>query len=147
MPRIVRVLLRTKSLKAGVPQSAKVVTNCRVPERRKPIQIYLGSVSLIREGGIIEWQRNNMLENLRRRWLQHFKNDDVDVDWNDAERKLTTLRERTKAAAAAFLVQRPPMAPEAAPPVDRRSAAPDAQAQLDLASDVGDLAQGLDKTG
>ncbi len=99
--RIVRVLLRTKSPKADVHQSVKVVTNCRIPGKRKPAQIHLGYLSLVFEGGIPEGQRKKLLKNLRRKWLQCFQNEEVEVDWNDAERKLAALRERTKTSAAA----------------------------------------------
>jgi hypothetical protein len=99
--RIVRVLLRTKSPKAAVPQSVKVVTNCRVPGKKKPTQIHLGYLSLLFDGGIPDGQRKKLRNNLRRKWLQYFQNEEVEVDWHDAEQKLATLRERTKTSAAA----------------------------------------------
>lgn len=90
--RIVRVLLRRKSRVPSSRQSVKIVTNCRVPERKKPIQIHLGYLSLRFEGGIPQGQRSKLLRNLRRKWMFYFQSEDVDVDWADAESKLRLLQ-------------------------------------------------------
>ncbi|HWO25116.1 MAG TPA: hypothetical protein VNO30_40535 [Kofleriaceae bacterium] len=70
----------------------KVVTNCRVPGRRKPIQIHLGYLSLRYTGEIPPGQRRKLLNNLKPKWQFHFQTDQVDIDWTDAERKLALLR-------------------------------------------------------
>lgn len=95
--RTVRVLLRIKSSRSDTRRSAKVVTNCRVPGRSKPVQIHLGYLSLIFEGGIPSGRRDKLLKNLRSKWQLLFSNSDVDVDWADAEAKLRQLRARQSA--------------------------------------------------
>jgi hypothetical protein len=77
----------------------KVVTNCRIPEKKRPIQIHLGYLSLMFEGGIPQGQRSKLLRNLRRRWMFHFQTEQVDVDWVDAEKKLDRLRDLLQSSA------------------------------------------------
>jgi hypothetical protein len=72
--------------------SVKVVTNCRIPGRKKPVQIHLGYLSLMFDGGIPQGQRAKLLKNLRRKWMDFFQTEEVDVDWADAESKLDLLR-------------------------------------------------------
>jgi hypothetical protein len=81
-----------------------VVTNCRVPVRNKPVQIHLGYLSLRFEGEIPPGQRAKLLRNLRRRWLEFFPADEVDVDWVDAEKKLDRLRTLVRSAERAAYV-------------------------------------------
>jgi hypothetical protein len=57
-----------------------------------PIQIHLGYLSLMFEGEIPPGQRAKLLRNLRRKWMQCFQSEDVDVDWVDAQHKLDQLR-------------------------------------------------------
>jgi hypothetical protein len=90
--RTVRVLFRKKSQRSDLRLSAKVVTNCRVPDRTKPVQIHLGYLPLRLDGGISSGQRSKLLRNLRKKWLLYFANEEVDVDWDDAEIKLSRLR-------------------------------------------------------
>jgi CHAT domain len=91
--RTVRVLLRMKSPRSGRRQSAKVVTNCRIPGRSSPIQIHVGYISLLFDGGIPQGRRDRLQKNLRKKWLHYFSTEDVDIDWSDAERKLRRLRD------------------------------------------------------
>jgi hypothetical protein len=92
--RIVRVLVRTKSPKSAVHRSVKVVKNCRVPGRKKPIQLHIGYLSLMFDGGIPEGQRKKLRNNLNRKWAEHFPQEAVDIDWDDAENQLAVLRDR-----------------------------------------------------
>lgn len=92
--RTVRVLLRLKPSRSDTRLSAKVVTNCRVPGRSRPVQIHIGYLSLIFEGGIPPGRRDRLLKNLRSKWQLLFSNSDVDIDWADAESKLKQLRAR-----------------------------------------------------
>lgn len=91
--RLVRIFLRRKK---DVHQSVKVVTNARVPGRGKPVQIHLGYLSLMFDGGIPEAQRKKLNRNLCRLWFKYFQNVDVDVDWDHAERKLEEFRNRCR---------------------------------------------------
>lgn len=91
--RIVRVLLRMKRSRSDTRLSAKVVTNCRVPGRSRPVQIHLGYLSLIFEGGIPQGRRDKLLKNLRSKWQILFSSSDVGIDWMDAEAKLRRLRD------------------------------------------------------
>ena len=93
--RIVRLYLRPKS-KAEVYQSVKVVTNSRIPGRRNPVQLHLGYLRLGSDGGIPEWKRERLREALREKWLKHFPDNDVDIDWHSAERQLTELRDEQR---------------------------------------------------
>jgi hypothetical protein len=102
--RTVRVLFRMKSRRLEPCYSVKVVTNCRVPVRNKPVQIHLGYLSLRFEGEIPPGQRAKLLRNLRRRWLEFFPADEVDVDWVDAEKKLDRLRTLVRSAECAEYV-------------------------------------------
>ena len=95
--RTVRVLLRMKPSRSDTRLSAKVVTNCRVPGRSRPVQIHLGYLSLIFEGGIPPGRRDKLLKNLRSKWQILFSSGDVDIDWIDAEAKLRRLREHLPA--------------------------------------------------
>ena len=92
--RTVRVLLRMKPSRSGTRLSAKVVTNCRVPGRSRPVQIHIGYLSLIFDGGIPSGRREKLLKNLRNKWRLLFSRSDVDIDWADAEVKLQQLRAR-----------------------------------------------------
>ena len=94
--RAVRVLFRRKSQRLGPTLSVKVVTNCRVPERKQPVQIHLGYLLLMVDGGIPSGRRSKLLKSLKRRWLQYFKTEEVEIDWADAERKLELLRARLR---------------------------------------------------
>lgn len=92
--RTVRVLLRMKPSRSDTRLSAKVVTNCRVPGRSRPVQIHVGYLSLIFDGGIPPGRREKLLKNLRNKWQFLFSRSDVDIDWADAEVKLQQLRAR-----------------------------------------------------
>ncbi len=113
--RTVRVLLRRKSRIPDLRLSVKVVTNCRIPERKKPVQIHLGYLSLMGDGGIPQGQRSKLLKNLRRKWKTYFDTEEVDVDWVDAERKLDLLRAASAGAPGPVETSDPP-----ALEVDRR---------------------------
>src|SRR5215475_3425375 len=89
--RIVPVILRRKSRQSDPRQAVKVVASCRIPGKRKPVQLHLGYLPL-REGGIDQGQRAKLLKNLRRKWLKHFHTEQVDIDWVKAERKLAERR-------------------------------------------------------
>ena len=90
--RIVPVILRRKSRQSDPRLSVKVVASCRIPGKRKPVQLHLGYLSLMTEGGIAQGQRVKLLKNLRRKWLEHFHTEQVDIDWVVAERKLAERR-------------------------------------------------------
>ena len=94
--RTIRVFIRTKSRKAAIHRSVKVVKNCRVPGRKKPIQLHLGYLSLMFDGGIPEGQRKKLRNNLNRKWAEHFPHEAVDIDWEDAEEQLAELRARLR---------------------------------------------------
>src|SRR5262245_53107667 len=98
--RTVRVLLRVKPSHSDRRLSAKVVTNCSIPGRSRPVQIHLGYLSLLFDGGIPRGQRDKLLKNLRNKWLLYFSTDEVDVDWVDAEAKLQRLRAREARASS-----------------------------------------------
>lgn len=89
--RIVPVILRRKSRQSDLRQAVKVVASCRIPGKRKPVQLHLGYLPL-REGGIDQGQRAKLLKNLRGKWLEHFHTEQVDIDWVKAERKLAERR-------------------------------------------------------
>lgn len=97
--RTVRVLLRMKPSRSRTRLSAKVVTNCRVPGRSRPVQIHVGYLSLIFDGGIPPGRREKLLKNLRDKWQILFSRSDVDIDWADAEVKLQQLRARQISAS------------------------------------------------
>jgi hypothetical protein len=99
--RTVRVLLRLKPSRSDTRLSAKVVTNCRVPGRARPVQIHIGYLSLIFDGGIPPGRRERLLKNLRSKWQLLFSSSDVDIDWVDAEAKLQQLRARQIPASPA----------------------------------------------
>src|SRR5262249_52329042 len=90
--RIVPVILRRKSRHADPRLSVKVVASCRVPGKRKPVQLHLGYLPLMRHGGTAQGQRNKLLKNLRRKWVEYFHTEQVDIDWAGAERKLAERR-------------------------------------------------------
>lgn len=80
--RTVRVVLRPDS-----QTSVKICTNVRLRGRRTPKQLHLGYVSLLRTD-IQPGKRRKMQAHLETRWLELFGDRDVQVDWEDAERKL-----------------------------------------------------------
>jgi len=90
--RIARVLYRMKRRPPGPHLSVKVVTNCRIRTKKNPVQIHLGYLSLMFDGKIPPGQRSKLLRNLRKGWSLYFKDEDVDIDWDDAERKWEQLR-------------------------------------------------------
>ena len=77
--RILPVTLRRKSRGSDPRLSVKVVASCRIPGKRKPVQLHLGYLSLMTEGGIAQGQRAKLLKNLRRKWLEHFHTEQVDI--------------------------------------------------------------------
>jgi hypothetical protein len=93
------VLFRIKSRKLDVRLSVKVVTNCRVPGEKNPVQIHLGYLSpryVTAEGKIPQGQRDKLLTKLQEKWRLYFEDESVDIDWDDAEGKWSQLRSRLK---------------------------------------------------
>src|SRR5689334_7375551 len=76
--RTVRVLLRKKARRWDPRLCVKVVTNCRVPGKEKPVQIHLGYLSLrcveLRPGpdGELPGQSKKLLNGLREKWADYF---------------------------------------------------------------------------
>src|ERR1051325_3273315 len=101
--RILPVTLRRKSRSSDPRMSVKVVASCRIPGRRKPVQLHLGYLSLTTEGGIAPGQRAKLLKALRRKWWEHFHTDQVDINWVDAERKLAQRRAEVRDAREAHV--------------------------------------------
>ncbi len=94
--RVVRLLFRVKRSRPGAaaPSSVKVVTNVRLTggERKNPLQIHVGYLSLLRPE-ISDGDQHKLLGNLQQKWIRYFGNDRVQIDWEHAIRRFKQCRE------------------------------------------------------
>jgi ribosomal protein S3 len=81
--------------------------NCRVsrtkqkgtnPKKKGLVQIHLGYVRATSEGQLVDGDRKKLTKKLREHWQVLFGNEDVEIDWADAEIKWVELRARLIAA-------------------------------------------------
>lgn len=77
----------------GIVRSWKVYTTQRIQKAKKPIQIHIGYIP---ESFPISDNIKNKIENkLKEKWIKHYNNEEVCINWEDANRKFKDKLDNT----------------------------------------------------
>lgn len=94
--RTVKINFRIKR-DHGSTASWKVYTTLRTPSKHQPVQIHIGYLPEITP--ISEHNKEKLLEKLKNKWLQHFGNKEVEINWEDAQEKFASKVENKSLSA------------------------------------------------